>query len=330
MVKASLLSNLNQLRYFYIVAKRRSYTKAASELFVTEPAVHMQVRSLECSLGFKLLHKTGKELKLTESGEVLCDYAEKVFCLIEEAVSALTQLHNLKKGSLRLGTVKALAQHFMPIIFSSFHNCYPGIGIHLNEDTSCDIVDGIFYHRYDLGIVGRVPYSPLINSEPLARIEVFVVVSPTSKLSQKEIISIYEIVNEPLICRTPRAATRLKIEEECGKRGLKPLVTVEVENVELIKNLIKRGEGYSFLSEWSIKEEIKRGELIPLRLKEGRVQLYIDVIYKKDETLSVSASGFLRFLKENRERLWNKVIGGSGECISNPKSPQIKSSKLKI
>ncbi len=303
MVKVALLSNLNQLRYFYIVAKRRSYTKAASELFVTEPAVHMQVRSLECSLGFKLLHKTGKELKLTESGEVLCDYAEKVFCLIEEAVSALTQLHDLKKGSLRLGVAKALAQHFMPVIISSFHKCYPGIRILLNEDTSSDIVDGILHHRYDLAIVGRVPYPPLINSEPLARLDVVVVVSPTSKLSQKEIISIYEIVNEPLICRTPRAATRLKIEEEFEKRGLKPSVIVEVENVELIKNLVKRGEGYSFLSEWSIEEEIKRGELIPLRLKEDRVQLYIDVIYKKHETLSVSASAFLRFLEESKETL---------------------------
>ena len=152
MTKEAVLSNLNQLKYFYTVAKTRSYTKAASELFLTEPAVHMQVSSLECSLGFKLLHKTGKELKLTESGEVLYDYAEKIFCVIEEAVSALTELHNLKKGSLRLGTVKALAQHFMPVILSSFHKCYPGIRIHLNEDTSCDLVDGILHHRYDLAI----------------------------------------------------------------------------------------------------------------------------------------------------------------------------------
>jgi DNA-binding transcriptional LysR family regulator len=317
MMKGALLSNLNQIKYFYIAAKRRSYTKAASELFVTEPAVHMQVRSLECSLGFKLLDKTGKELKLTESGEVLYNYTEKIFCLVEEAVSALTQLHNLKKGSLRLGTVKALAQHFMPIIISSFHKCYPGIRILLNEDASCDIVDGILHHRYDLAIVGRVPYPPLINAIPLARLDVFVVVSSLSKFSQKEIVSIYEIVDEPLICRTPRAASRVKIEEEFGKRGLKPWVIVEVENVDLIKKLVKRGEGYSFLSEWSIGEEIKRGELIPLCLKEGRVQLDIDVIYMKNETLQISASAFLRFLEESKERLWSKAIDDSTQCISS-------------
>jgi DNA-binding transcriptional LysR family regulator len=303
-MKAVLFSNLNQLKYFYTVATTRSYTKAADELFVTEPAVNMQIRSLESSLGFKLFDKTGKELKLTESGKILYEYAEKIFCLVEEAVSALTQLQNLIKGSLRLGTAKTLAQHFMPSIISSFHKCYPGIRIFLNEDASCYIVDAILHNRSDLAIVGRVPYPPRINAIHLARFDMFVVVSPISKFSQKKIVSIYEIADEPLICRGPGSATRVKIEEEFGKRGLKTSVIIEVENVELIKKLVEEGEGYSFLSEWSIEEEMKKGELVPLRLKEGRVHLDIDVIHMKNETLSTSALAFLRFLEESGERLW--------------------------
>ena len=298
MKNRDLSPNLNQLKYFYIVAKTKSYTKAARELFLTEPAVHMQLRSLERSLGSKLLNRNGKELELTESGKVLYGYAEKVFHLIQEAVSKVTLLENLDGGYLRLGTVKALAQHFMPFIISSFHKRYPEIRIVLNEDNSYDVVDGIVNGRDDIGIVGRVPYPPLVNAIPFTELEMFIAVSPTSKLSQKKDISIYELVDEPLICRTTRAATRLRIEEAFKKRGLKPLVIVEVENVELIAKLVKQGEGYSVLSELCLQEETKTGKLVRLRLKEERILLDIDVIYKKDETLPITASAFLRFLQE--------------------------------
>lgn len=298
MVNGALFSSLNRLAYFYIVGKTRSYTKAANELSVTEPAVHMQVRSLERSLGSKLLDRTGKELRLTESGKVLYEYAEKIFCLAEEAHSKIARLNSLEQGSLCLGAVH-LAQYFIPSIISAFHKRYPRIGIVLNQDKSCEIVDGILNHVYEIGVVGRVPYPPSINAIRLTSLEMLVIVSPTNKLSQQKIISIYELVNEPLIWTTPRAATRMKVEETFAAKGLKPSVMVEVENVELIKKLVKEGEGYCCLSDLSLKEEIKRGELVPLRLKEGKILLDIDVIYRKDETLSVSASAFLGFLGES-------------------------------
>lgn len=297
MTNRSSFSNLNQLVDFYIVAKTGSYTKAADQLFITEPAVHMQVRALERSLGSKLLDKTGKELKLTECGKILYDYAEKICCLAEEAVSKIVQLNNLEDGSLRLGAAH-IAQYFIPPIISSFHKRYPNIGLVLNQDKSCDIVDGILDQRYELGIVGRVAYPPLINTIRLAILEMLIIVSPASKLSQRKTVSIYELANEPLIWTTPQAASRIKVEGVFEKRGLKPRVVVEVENVELIKKLVKEGAGYCCLSELSLREEIRTGELIPLRLKEDRILLDIDLIYQKNKTLSISASAFLRFLEE--------------------------------
>src|SRR5574342_335397 len=104
MKNGNLAPNLNQLKYFYTVAKTKSYTKAANELCLTEPAVHMRLRSLERALGSRLLIANGKELKLTDSGKVLYDYAERIFALVQEAVSGITQLENHGGGSLRLGT----------------------------------------------------------------------------------------------------------------------------------------------------------------------------------------------------------------------------------
>ncbi len=297
MTNGALFSSLNRLAYFYAVGKTRSYTKAANELCVTEPAVHMQVRSLERSLGSKLLDRAGKELKLTESGKLLYDCAEKIFVLAEEAVSNIVRLNNIEQGSLRLGAVH-LAQYFIPSIIASFHKRYPRIGIVLNQDKSCEIVDGVLGQKYEIGIAGRVPYPPSINAIRLTSLEMLIIVSPANKLAQRKVISIYELVNEPLIWTTPRAATRMKVETTFAERGLNPSVMVEVEDVELIKKLVKEGEGYCCLSDLSLREEIKRGELVPLRLKEGRILLDIDAIYRKDETLSVCASAFLRFLEE--------------------------------
>ena len=127
-----------------------------------------------------------------------------------------------------------------------------------------------------------------------------VAVSPANRLAQTKIIVINAVATEPLIWTTPRAATRMKVEETFAERGLKPSVMVEVENVELIKKLVKEGEGYCCLCDISLMEEIKKGELVPLRLKEGRILLDIDVIYRKDETLPVSATNFLRFLEESK------------------------------
>lgn len=307
-----ILPGLNQLRYFYFVAKTRSYTKAANELFVSEPAVSMQLRSLEHSLGTKLFNRCGKELKLTECGRVLYDYAEKAFSLILEAVDKITLLQSLDTGSLRLGTAKALAQHLLPPIVSSFLKRYPGIMIVLTEDKSHDVMDRVMDGRNDIGVVGRIiPYPPTLNATPLTRLEMLVAVSSTSKLSQKKLISIHELVDEPLICSTMRAAARLKIEEAFGERGLKPRVIVEVENVDLIKKLVKEGEGYCILSELWLKEEIQRGELTPLRLKEGRILIYVDVIWKKDESLPIIASTFLGFLEE--------AAGSHSQCTKTPR-----------
>src|SRR5574340_408300 len=103
--------NLNQLRAFYSVVKTGTFAKAAEGLFVTEPAVYIQVRSLERDLGFTLLDRFGKELRPTEAGKLLYDYSEKIFSLVDEATTAVKELQDLRKGSLSLGAAKAIAQY---------------------------------------------------------------------------------------------------------------------------------------------------------------------------------------------------------------------------
>lgn len=293
--------NLNQLRAFYSVIKTGTFSKAAEELCVTEPAVFIQVRSFERYLGFTLLDRFGKELRPTEIGSVLYEYAEKIFTLVDEATHAVKELQDLKKGSLRLGVTKALAQYLMPLIIPTFQDRYPHIAVYLNDSSSRELVEGILQHRYELAMVARVPYPERINVIPYTKDEILLVVSPHSNLSKREKVSLTELAEESVILTDSRSAIKFSIWKEFEKRGLQPAAIIEADNIAFIKQLVKKGKGYSFLASICVREEIQRGELSTISLEEGSFTMDIDVIHLKGKTLSPAASRFLYFLQEHRE-----------------------------
>jgi DNA-binding transcriptional LysR family regulator len=292
--------NLNQLRAFHAVVKTGTFSRAAEELFVTEPAVFIQVRSLERASGFKLLDKFGKDLSPTEVGKLLFEYADRIFGLVEDAEKAMQEVHDLKSGNLRLGTAKALAQYLMPVVVSSFRDRYPKIMVHLDEGGSHEIVDGVMNQRFELGIVARVPYPDRIDSTPFSKDEVLLVVSPKSRLLGRDHFTLEDLNDQPVICRDVGSATRHAMWDHFEQRGLKPSAVIEAGNTEFIKNLVKKNKGYSFLASLCVREEIERGELVSIRVNGVPLRLDIDVIHLKGKTLSPAASTFLAFLQRNR------------------------------
>jgi DNA-binding transcriptional LysR family regulator len=293
--------NLNQLRAFHAVAKTGAFSKAAEELFVTEPAVFIQVRCLERYLGFKLFDKFGKDLRPTEVGRMLFEYAEKIFGLVQDANKAIKELQDLKSGELRIGSAKALAQYLMPVVVSSFQDFYPRIRILLSESSSDELVQGVLNHQFELAMVARVPYPDRINVIPFSKDEIIVVVSPESRLLEKEEVSLKELNDQPVICRDAGSATRFAVWSEFEKQGLKPSAIVEAGNTEFIKDMVKKDKGYSFLASICVRNEIKRRELSTVRLTGNGLILNIDIIHLKGRTLSPAATTFLNFLKESAD-----------------------------
>jgi LysR family transcriptional regulator, transcriptional activator of the cysJI operon len=298
--------NLNQLRVFYNVIKMGAYSKAAEELCVTEPAIFIQVRSLERYVGFTLINRFGKELIPTEIGKLLYEYAEKIFTLVDDLTIEVKELQELKKGSLRLGSARAIAQYLMSIIISKFQDSHPHIAVHLVERGSQELVDDVMQHLLDLAIVAKVPYPEQINAMHFSRDEIFLVVAPENKLANKESVSLNDLDGEPLICTDARSAIKFSIWKEFERRGLHPSVVIEAGNIEFIKQLVKKNKGFSFLSSISVRDEIEKGELSVLNLEDVEFSIDIDVINLKGKTLSPVAATFLKFLKEHRHsnRLW--------------------------
>lgn len=293
--------NLNQLRGFYTVLKTGSFSRAAEELCVTEPAVFIQVRSLERHLGFTLLDKVGNELHPTAAGRILYEYGEKIFTLVDEAVNAVQGLQDLKHGHLRVGVTQALAQYLIPVLIPGFQERYPHITVSMDGGSSRGLVEGILQQRYELAVVARVPYPDKITSIPYTRDNILLIISPHHALAKKEQVSLAELAKEPVILTGAKSAVKFSVWKGFEKRGLHPAAIIEAGNIEFIKQLVEKGKGYAFLASVCVLEEIRKGVLATVPIEDESFTVDIDVIHLRGRTLSPAASTFLAFMQEHRK-----------------------------
>ena len=296
--------NLNYLRIFYEVAKNKSFSRAAEKLCITQPAVSIQLRRFERALGLRLIDKIGRELRLTEVGDLLYSYAQEIFRLVEEAKEAIEDARHLKWGSLRLGTTQALAQHFMSTVVAVFQERFPNITVHLDEGSSEEMVEGVLSHRFEVAVAGRIGYPENLKVFPLAKNEVFLVVSSHCKLPffANGEISLSEVIDKPVILREKGSCTRKVVEEMFKRHRVKPAAVIEASNTDFIKDMLKRGKAISFLTKLVVQKDVEEGNLRLLRLKEGKLFVEVDLIYLADKTLSPPAAAFKELLKEQKAR----------------------------
>lgn len=287
-------TNLNQLRAFFLAAREKNLTRAAETLCVTQPAVTMQIKSMEHNLGLKLIQKCGKDFHLTEAGGVLFGYAEKIFEIVEEMEYALKSYGDLAQGSLRLGTTHSFARYFMPDLISRFQELFPKVKVLLKEGNSQEIAEGVLSFKYDLGLIGRLPYDKKLNFIPYTRPEFLLVTPPGHRFGENKEISLGDLNNEPLIIQEKGSGARHAFLSLLHSHGVNPSVLVEAGSVEFIKEYVMHGEGIAFLYKAEVEQEMSRGLLLGLRIKEGPLFLKTDVIFHKNTELSPASRAFLR------------------------------------
>ena len=293
-----MLNNLNQLRAFFLAAREKNLTRAAESLCVTQPAVTMQIKSLENTLGMKLIQKCGSDFLLTEVGNVLFRYLERIFGIVEEMEYALKGYMELAQGSLKLGTTRSFARYFMPDLISRYQDLYPKVKVFLKEGNSQEILDGIMSFEYDLGLIGGLPYGKRIKAIPYTRPEFWLVAPPNHRFIKKKEISLQDLQNEPIIIREKGSGARHMILSLLQSQGVNPSVLVEAGSVEFIKEYVLQGEGIAFLYKAEVEREVNMGLLLGLKIKEGPVFLQTDIVYLKDMELSPPSQAFLRLTEE--------------------------------
>jgi DNA-binding transcriptional LysR family regulator len=285
--------NLNQLRVFYYAAKNLSFTAAAGELYITQPAVTAQVKSFEEFCSLKLFKKRGRRIYLTDEGKSLYTYAVKIFKTEKEIEHVIDDMRELKRGVLSLGTTKAYARYFMPLMITTFHKNYPNIKIQLNEGSSLDMIHSLLDFKIEVAVIARAEDNPEVNFSPFSREEMAVILSPDHPLAKKKALAFRDLATVPFIMREKGSGTRKLVEELFEAEQCAPDVLMETSNTEFIKQLVQRGEGVSFVVREAVAAELKEKKLASVPLKGPKVYLDVSIAYLKDQVLSPPAKAFV-------------------------------------
>ena len=301
--------NFNQLRTFYYAAKNLNFTAAASELFITQPAVTAQVKSFEEFCSLKLFKKKGRKLHLTDEGQALFEYAENIFKYEKEILNVIDDMKELKRGDLRLGTTKTYARYFMPFLISSFRKAYPHIKIHLDEGSSRDMIHSLVDLKNEVAVIARAEDHPDVSFFPFSREEMVIIASTDHPFAaKKKAVSFRQLAQEPFIMKEDGSCTQKLVERLFAREECEPNLLMETSNTEFIKQLVMRGEGISFLVKEAVDAEIKEGKLTTIPLKGSKIFLDVSIAYLKDQIMSPAAAAFVDTLR----RLETEVLHPMG------------------
>jgi DNA-binding transcriptional LysR family regulator len=290
--------NFNQLRVFYHAAKNLNFTAAANDLFITQPAVTFQMKAFEEFCNLKLFKKRARRMFLTDEGRALFEYAEKIFKYEKEIENAIEDMRELKRGVLSLGTTKAYARYFMPLMLSTFHKNYPNIKIQLNEGSSLDMTCSLLDFKIEVAVVAKAGELPEVDFFPFSKEEMAVIVAPGHHFTKKKAVAIKDLANEPFIMKEKGSGTRKLVEQLFSSANCAPNILMETSNTEFIKQLVVQGEGISFLVRESVAAEIKEKKLAEVAVKGRKIFLDVSIAYLKRQVLSPPARAFVDTLRK--------------------------------
>jgi DNA-binding transcriptional LysR family regulator len=249
--------NLRQLYYFYIVAETQSFSDAANKLFISQPAISMQIKNLEKALGIQLITR-GSSFGLTDKGEVLFQDLKKIFkalCEAEQKFLAYS-LKDLKK--ITIGMSEAYSHHFIVNILLKFQENFPDIGLKFFTETSKNLITKLINNKIDIAITGEhdIPLDKTRFIEKIVRKEEIILVAPYGhRLMDKKRVLLNDILNEKIILKDENSATRIFIEKTFKNKKLP--VFIECESSQVLKRLVREYNAVTFLTRIGVQHELK-------------------------------------------------------------------------
>lgn len=289
---------LRQLQTFEAVARLQSVTRAAEEIYVSQPTVSKQIKLLQEEIGLPLIEQVGKKLFLTQAGEALyhtCSEWLETWGRFEQSIA---DLKGLKQGRLKISTVTT-AKYFLPRVLGLFCQQYPGIDVSLEVLNRTRVLERVSQNQDDLYIMGVPPEDALIQAKPFLENKLVIIAPMNHPLAQKKSIPVADLQGESFILREQGSGTRLLVEKLFDEMKLKLNVRMELGSNEAIKQAVAGGLGLSLLSRSSLHLDPAQDDIQILDVQGFPITRYWYLIQTKDKELSVVAQTFLEFLLEH-------------------------------
>jgi DNA-binding transcriptional LysR family regulator len=284
---------LSQLEVFLMVAREGRFSRAAEKLYRTQSAVSQTIRKLEEELGEPLFDRSSREGVLTDAGQTLKEYAEKLLNLRNDAQEALVELREVQKGKLAIAANEFTALYLLPVL-AEFRRLHPMIKIRVQRSLGSQIPDDLLRHTVEMGVLTYDPQDVRLRSIVVYQDELTFVVPPSHPLAGEKQISIRQLGAEVFVAHIVPSPYREKV-IEAFRRHKTPLhMDVELPTLQAITRFVRMGNGVALVPEISVQNELARGELISIAVRELRFHRKLRLVYRKEASLSHAGRAFLQ------------------------------------
>jgi LysR family transcriptional regulator, low CO2-responsive transcriptional regulator len=293
---------LRQLKVFEAVANNLSFSRAAEELHLTQPAVSMQVQALVEQVGVPLFEQMGKKIFLTTAGDELLRHARRIAQQLREAEEAMAAIRGVRGGRLNIGVVST-AKYIAPRLLVAFRVNHPEVELRLGVENRESVVRHLADNEIDLAIMGSPPKDFETVAEVFAEHPHVLVASPAHPLAAHRRLAPEALAEELFLIREPGSGTRAAMERFFGERGVQLRKTVELASNEAVKQAVMAGMGLSFISEHSIGLELSVGRIARLDVIGTPVIRHWHIVHRPEKQLLPMAQAFLEFMRAEAPRL---------------------------
>lgn len=276
-----------RLKVFYTVAKRLNFTKAAEELFITQPAVTKHIQEIEIFYQCKLFERNGTKIKLAKAGEILLKHAEKIFTIYDDIAFDLATLNENVKGSIKLGASTTVAQYVLPQYLALFKQKFPDIHIELTDGNTEYIENLLTDNKIDFGIVEGQSKRQHIKYTPFIKDEIVLCTSTENPDVKKSVITLNELQKLPLIIREQGSGSLEVITASLKKKNIKLSqlnVAMTLKSSESIKSYLSHSTTFAFLSVHSIFKELKNYDLKIVDIQDLDIERYFYFITQQGDS----------------------------------------------
>ncbi|MGH9898871.1 MAG: LysR substrate-binding domain-containing protein, partial [Pyrinomonadaceae bacterium] len=293
---------MSQLDFFIRVVEEGSFSRAADKVYRTQPAVSIAIKRLEQEVGSPLFDRSQKTPALTEVGEVVYSYAQRILSLRHQARQAVGELRELKRGRVRIGANESTSLYLLPQVILSYRQSYPDVKVEIYRHPSDLLPHELLERNIDLALLAYEPNDRDIESFPVLEDELVLIMSPEHRLTRqngKSPIKVEELGSEQFIAHNVRTASRTKVVELFAKYSTPLNISLEMATVETIKRFVQLKIGLAFVPRMCVSDELARGVLATAPVEGLNYHRTLWAAHHRNPTFSHATAAFLQILREH-------------------------------
>jgi DNA-binding transcriptional LysR family regulator len=284
--------NFTHLGAFFSVVETGSVTAASEKLHVSQPALTREIRELEERFGVPLFDRLPRGMQPTEAGKLLAQYAAQIFSLAEAAENAMGEFAGVKRGHLKLAASRTIGVYLLPSVLDEFRRLYPGVTVDVSVSNTEDVEGTLLAQDCQIGLVEGPYNTSVFDAAMIGRDQLVAVAGATHPLAGKRRVSAADIGSGELVVRESGSGTRTIVEQAYLEKGIEFKPKLSIGSPEGIKQLLRLGNAVAWVSRLSVADDLQSGVLVELSIHDLTIMRELNMIWRKERTLSPSARAF--------------------------------------